>query len=146
VEGNSNHLKAVFLGSRQERTPLGSRRSEFGGETTLASTIVRNDTKDKFNFLANSGALEDFSGVIESDQADTLAYSLQKVGTGFAGVGVDNIRLAGKILGDFFDQADFVTGSAVKVATQDRKSLHDDWVRVAFDGIEWFYAGKVFAP
>jgi hypothetical protein len=67
------------------------------------------------------------------------------MGTGFAGVGTDDVRLAGKILGDFFDQANFIAGGAVKVAAQDRKSLHDDRVGVAFDSIKWFHAGKMFA-
>jgi hypothetical protein len=57
VEGNTNHLEAIFLGCRQEWTPLGAGCSEFGEETTLTSTIVSNDAKDEFNFLADSGAL-----------------------------------------------------------------------------------------
>lgn len=64
----------------------------------------------------------------------------------FAWIGVDDFGLTGQLLAGCLNETDFLTTGTVKVASERRQGLDNDWIGVALDGVKGFHAGKVATP
>mmetsp|Transcript_19593 Transcript_19593/g.36565 ORF Transcript_19593/g.36565 Transcript_19593/m.36565 type:complete len:388 (-) Transcript_19593:1705-2868(-) len=132
VKGNADDFQSVLFGGGQQRTPLLTRSSKFGTEAALTSSVVSDDAKNQFDFIAHGSAFLDFGNIVKGYHSDSSADGFNEMSTSLAWICINNLGLSGKVPGNLLDQSNFIARGTVKVASQDCKGLDNAWVGVAF--------------